>query len=67
METIYKYEIGEKVLLKMAFSRPSFGIDNLNGEVVKITDRKNNKGPCYKLKGYTGWFQETTLFKIKED
>lgn len=63
---VYKYNIGDTVQLKMAFTAPSCGLANMAGVTAKIIDRRDYNGPCYKLKGYQGFFQEGTIFALVE-
>ncbi len=60
----FKFNIGEEVEIRMTFAQPTLGI-GLDSIKATISKREINKGSIrYKLKGLTGWFQETTLFKI---
>jgi hypothetical protein len=60
---MFKFKIGDTVGLKMSFAQTTSGDTSaLHGFVV--TQRKNVRGePNYKLKGYTGYYPETILFK----
>lgn len=57
----YKYNVGDVVQLKMTFAAPSCGLAALAGIKAEIIERRDYNGPCYKLRGYTGFFQEGTI------
>lgn len=59
----FKFNIGDTVGLKLSFAQTTSGdTAALHGFVV--TQRRTIRGePNYKLKGYTGYYPETILFK----
>ncbi len=62
MNINYKFNIGDKVHIAMAFACPANGKVPVCDEVDLITKREFRNGrPNYRLKGLTGWFPETTL------
>lgn len=61
----FKYKVGEEVEVRMSFALPT---STLATSAFKAKVSKKEALPNgqirYKLKGYSGWWPEKTLFKV---
>ena len=60
----FKFKVGEIVKIVMMFAQPN---EEFSWVKAQVTKRENHNGENrYKLKGYTGWWQEKTLQKVED-
>ena len=56
----YKYKVNDPVKFKEKFSpSASCGLKELAGCTARVVECKDYNGPCYKLAGIEGFFQES--------
>jgi hypothetical protein len=62
----YKYNVGDTIRFKEKFHpSASCGLKELVGCTARVIECKDYNGPCYKLAGIEGFFQES-CFQGKE-
>lgn len=55
----YKYSIDDRIKFKEKFSpTASLALKGLAGHAARVVERRDYDGPCYRLAGIEGFFQE---------
>ena len=63
----YKYDVGDRIKFKKKYGPNASPIlHSLAGCTAVVVERRNYNGPCYRLDGLDGFFQERSFAGLEE-